>query len=630
MSTDAKVRIVGENATQAAFRSVVADANKLGNSLRSVFTRTFAGVAVGGALVAAVKGAIDYGDEIGKAADKAGIAAGAMSELAYAAKQSDIDIGSLSTALKAMQVALAGGGQAFKAVGVDVEKLRAMQPDQQFEIIAEAISRIKDPAQRAQAAVQGFGRAGADLLPLLTQGAAGVRALRDEAKQIGAALSDQDVQRLQGADDAIKKMKGSVGGLANAFTALLAPAIAASADGLRRVFGGSTELERITTRLDVLRTQQEQISQGSLFVYQPEEIAKVNAEATQLQATLDRLRFGTGTGARGGARRWQDSLMADLIGTPDMAASAVSAGFDAAKAAGLRLRAQLKQSMRELEEGGQWLEQHQRQIEQDEQLTQTSTEKQVKAWEDFYAALNRLREQDAIDADTYNRRYAEQLDEVLSEVQVTAKPIESKVRDIGMAFDPIADAADRAAGRMYGVFEDFFFDPMDQGFDGLLRGFADTLRRMMAEAASAKLMEALGLGGGGSSGGSGIFGSILGGVLGGLGGGGGGWSGSWSEGYMAGGGSLGFATGGSFKVGGSGGTDSKLVKFRATPGEMVDIRRPGQEGGGGAVTVAPVYNIDARGATQDLVRALPEILARNNDTLKSDIITGIRRGKYAV
>lgn len=38
----------------------------------------------------------------------------------------------------------------------------------------------------------------------------------------------------------------------------------------------------------------------------------------------------------------------------------------------------------------------------------------------------------------------------------------------------------------------------------------------------------------------------------------------------------GFATGGSFKVGGSGGIDSQVMAFRATPGEMVDIRRPGQ------------------------------------------------------
>lgn len=38
----------------------------------------------------------------------------------------------------------------------------------------------------------------------------------------------------------------------------------------------------------------------------------------------------------------------------------------------------------------------------------------------------------------------------------------------------------------------------------------------------------------------------------------------------------GFATGGSFRVGGVGGTDSQLVQFRATPGEMVDVKTPAQ------------------------------------------------------
>jgi len=43
----------------------------------------------------------------------------------------------------------------------------------------------------------------------------------------------------------------------------------------------------------------------------------------------------------------------------------------------------------------------------------------------------------------------------------------------------------------------------------------------------------------------------------------------------------GFATGGGFTVGGSGGTDSQLVAFKATPGEIVNISRPGQAGTGG-------------------------------------------------
>lgn len=48
----------------------------------------------------------------------------------------------------------------------------------------------------------------------------------------------------------------------------------------------------------------------------------------------------------------------------------------------------------------------------------------------------------------------------------------------------------------------------------------------------------------------------------------------------------GFATGGSFTVGGSGGTDSQVVAFRATPGETVSINTPNQGGGNFQITTA--------------------------------------------
>lgn len=46
-----------------------------------------------------------------------------------------------------------------------------------------------------------------------------------------------------------------------------------------------------------------------------------------------------------------------------------------------------------------------------------------------------------------------------------------------------------------------------------------------------------------------------------------------------------FATGGSFRVGGMSGVDANVVAFRATKGEMVDIRRPGNDNAGGAPAV---------------------------------------------
>jgi hypothetical protein len=48
---------------------------------------------------------------------------------------------------------------------------------------------------------------------------------------------------------------------------------------------------------------------------------------------------------------------------------------------------------------------------------------------------------------------------------------------------------------------------------------------------------------------------------------------------------IGMSTGGSFKIGGVGGVDSQMVRFRGTPGEIVDVRRGGDRLGGGTVKV---------------------------------------------
>lgn len=73
----------------------------------------------------------------------------------------------------------------------------------------------------------------------------------------------------------------------------------------------------------------------------------------------------------------------------------------------------------------------------------------------------------------------------------------------------------------------------------------------------------------------------------------------------------GFATGGSFRVGGPGGIDKNLIAFRATRGEMVDIRKPGQDRGGGS----PV-SFDLRGAvmTADLVAQMQQIATATGGT----------------
>jgi TP901 family phage tail tape measure protein len=65
--------------------------------------------------------------------------------------------------------------------------------------------------------------------------------------------------------------------------------------------------------------------------------------------------------------------------------------------------------------------------------------------------------------------------------------------------DAMNEFAVQAARNLQSAFADFLFDPLDEGFDGMLRSFADTLKRMAAEALSQQILTSLIGGLGGSS-----------------------------------------------------------------------------------------------------------------------------------
>ena len=121
---------------------------------------------------------------------------------------------------------------------------------------------------------------------------------------------------------------------------------------------------------------------------------------------------------------------------------------------------------------------------------------------------------------------------------------------------------------------------------GSLQGLVDTGNGLLDSLIN-KLLETI------------ITGQGLGGMFDGLGGGSGG---GLFDGLVSGiGGLLGFQNGGSFNVGGSGGTDSQVVAFRASPNERVSIQTPEQQAasGGGVVINAPFAPVIQGGSAND-------------------------------
>lgn len=169
-----------------------------------------------------------------------------------------------------------------------------------------------------------------------------------------------------------------------------------------------------------------------------------------------------------------------------------------------------------------------------------------------------------------------------------------------------SEYAKEAARNIQDAFANFLFDPFQDGLKGMLRGFVDVVRRMLAEMASAKVFGAK------SSGGLG-----LGGFLSSL------FGGSSSSGE------IGEVITSVFPKYASG-TDYVPRTGLALVHKGERITPAGQNRGSSGMTFAPVYNIDARGATMELAAALPAILRKNNEQLKSDIIGGLSNKRYVL
>lgn len=172
------------------------------NSLKGAvagFGAAIAGSAIVGGLTAVIKKSIDAGDELFNLQAKTGVAANQLIGIGNAAKLADVDMGTLSKGLNKLNVNLvkaAEGNDAlaskFKRLGVDVKDAngQVVPADRALKQIADRFADMPDGAQKAAAAVALFGKSGADLIPLLNEGAAAMEKFTYKVGDDFAARSD--------------------------------------------------------------------------------------------------------------------------------------------------------------------------------------------------------------------------------------------------------------------------------------------------------------------------------------------------------------------------------------------------------------------------------------------------------
>ncbi len=118
----------------------------------------------------------------------------------------------------------------FDGMGISITSLGSTEST--IRALADKFKQLPDGPEKARLAVELFGKAGLDLIPLLNRGAAAFDASRHAAERYGLVLSTDQVQALNAADDASDRLGQSMQGLTTTMAAAFAPTVAATIDRL--------------------------------------------------------------------------------------------------------------------------------------------------------------------------------------------------------------------------------------------------------------------------------------------------------------------------------------------------------------------------------------------------------------
>lgn len=200
-------------------------------------TATQWGKAVAGAATVAtvalgymVKQSIDAMDSMYKLAQTTGTTVEELSGLAYAAElagtnQEQLGSGLVKLAKNMSEARQAAGDTrtAFEALGISVGSLETATVKDTLLTIAEQFEGYADGVNKTALATALFGKSGAELIPFLNQGAAGIGELVKEAERLGVVFKEEDAKAAEVFNDTLTKLNTVVKGLTTQIAIELLP-----------------------------------------------------------------------------------------------------------------------------------------------------------------------------------------------------------------------------------------------------------------------------------------------------------------------------------------------------------------------------------------------------------------------
>jgi len=207
----ASIELTTQDRMQRGLARARARLQAFGRDVQAMGT-TMLGAATGllAPMAAALKTFSDIGDGAAKMARRTGLSGEAVQSLGFAAKRSGTDLESLEKGVRRMgrtiwdaERGLSTATDALGDLGLTVGDLAGKRPEEQFKVLAEALSRVDDASRRSAIAQQIFGRSGTMLLPMFEQGRKGIEALQKKFEALGVTLSSKDLAAAERFTDAL-------------------------------------------------------------------------------------------------------------------------------------------------------------------------------------------------------------------------------------------------------------------------------------------------------------------------------------------------------------------------------------------------------------------------------------------
>lgn len=184
-------------------------------------------------IVSSIKSTITSADHLNSLSQSAGLTVEELSKLSYAANLSDISTESLASSLNKLtnsmsSVAQDGAGpaaQAFSALGISVKNSQGTLKSSSEVIgeVADKFASYRDGASKTALAIAIFGDAGAKLIPMLNQGKAGLQDAAEEAQNFGLVLDKKTTLAAAAFNENLKKADLVTQGLITTIAAKLLP-----------------------------------------------------------------------------------------------------------------------------------------------------------------------------------------------------------------------------------------------------------------------------------------------------------------------------------------------------------------------------------------------------------------------